>query len=185
MPVGIRPTQNIVRKSLFDLLGQDMTGIAFLDLFAGSGAVGLEALSRGAARVTMVEHEPKCAAVISENISLLLRGAKAGVYHYEVVQSDAFATVKMFARQGRKFDIIFVDPPYGRDLAKKTLKTLGGYDILQPNSTVIIQHEKREILPREEGRFLLYRQKNYGTTYFSLYNSNNIASVPEEDGASL
>ncbi len=183
MPAGIRPTQGIARKALFDILGQDMQGVMFLDLFAGSGAVGLEAISRGANKATMVENDPKCAAVISENISFLLKGAKAGLYNYEVIQSDAFATIKTFARQGRKFDIIFIDPPYGRELAKKALKTLGGYDILQPNCTVVIQHEKREILPQNEGRFLLYRQTIYGTTYLSFYSSNTTIA-PLENGVS-
>jgi 16S rRNA (guanine(966)-N(2))-methyltransferase RsmD len=170
MPQGIRPTQNIARKALFDILGQDMEGITLLDLFAGSGAIGLEAISRGAAKATMVENDPKCAAVIGENIKLLAPGPNAaGRYPYEVIQTDAFAMIKMFARQGKKFDIVFVDPPYGRELAKKALKTLGGYDILHPNCTVIIQHEKHEILPQQEGRFLLFRQKNYGTTFLSIY----------------
>jgi 16S rRNA (guanine966-N2)-methyltransferase len=185
MPAGIRPTQDIARKALFDILGQDLEGVTLLDLFAGSGAIGLEAISRGAAKATMVEKDPKCAAVIGENISLLLGGSAAGTYHYEVIQSDAFAVVKLFARQGRKFDVVFIDPPYGRELAKKALKTLEGYDILQPNCMVVIQHEKREILPQKEGRFLLYRQKNYGTTFFSIYNSNNTTIVPLENGVSL
>ena len=154
MPFGIRPTQSIARKALFDILGQDLEGVTFLDLFAGSGAVGLEAISRGAAKATMVEKDPKCAAVITENISLLsIEPNEAGAFPYEIVQTDAFAAVKLFARQDKKFDVVFVDPPYGLGLAKKALKTLEGYDILHPNCTVVIQHEKGEILPEKQGRF--------------------------------
>ena len=170
MPNGIRPTQSIAREALFDILGQDLEGITLLDLFAGSGAIGLEAISRGAVKATMVEKDPKCVEVINENIALLSIGPDAsGAFPYEVVQTDAFAAVKLFVRQEKKFDIIFVDPPYGLGLAKKALKTLGGYDILQPNCTVVIQHEKREILPEKQGRFLTFRQKKYGSTFFSIY----------------
>ena len=152
MPSGIRPTQGIARKALFDILGQDLEGITMLDLFAGSGAVGLEALSRGAKKVTFVEKDPKCAAVISENIGLLpIEKADDGARPYDIVQTDAFAATKLFSRQSKSFDVVFIDPPYGRGLAKKALKTLDAYDILHPNCTVVLQHGKREILP-EIGR---------------------------------
>jgi 16S rRNA (guanine966-N2)-methyltransferase len=170
MPEGIRPTQSITRKALFDILGQDMEGITFLDLFAGSGAVGLEAISRGASKATLVEKDPKCAGVISENIALLsIKADEGGRLPIEVIQTDALAVIKVLFRQEKKFDVVFVDPPYGRGLAKKALKTIGGYDILQPNCTLVIQHEKCEILPQNEGRFLLFRQKSYGATVLSIY----------------
>jgi len=169
-PEGIRPTQSITREALFDILGQDLEGVTLLDLFAGSGAVGLEAISRGATKVTLVEKDPKCAGVIGENIDLLSIGVgEGGAPLYEIVQTDAFAAVKIFARQNKKFDVVFVDPPYGRGLAKKALKTLEAYDILQPNCTVVIQHEKEEILPEKQGRFCLFRRKKYGSTFLSIY----------------
>jgi 16S rRNA (guanine(966)-N(2))-methyltransferase RsmD len=170
MPAGIRPTQNLARGALFDLLGQDMGGVIFLDLFAGSGAVGLEAISRGAAKVMFVEKDPKCAAVITENMALLRTGPdKAGALPYELLSTDVFAAVKLLSRQEKRFDIIFIDPPYGLGLAKKALKTLEAYDILQPNYMVVIQHEKEEILPEQQGRFLLFRQKKYGGTVLTIY----------------
>jgi len=171
---GIRPTQSIVRKTLFDILGQDMGGMSLLDLFAGSGAVGLEAISRGAVQTTFVEKDPRCAAVIEENIGLFIpKGDEAEFLPYQIVQTDAFAAIKMFSRQNKKFDVVFVDPPYSRGLAKKALKTLEAYDILQPNCVAIIQHEKREILPEKQGRFLLFRQKKFGSTVISLYKSDS------------
>jgi len=177
MPKGIRPTQAIARKALFDLLGQDLEGVAFLDLFAGSGAIGLEAVSRGAAEAIFVEKDPRCAGIIAENMALLSvdKGA-AAASPFGVLQTDAFAAVKLLARQEKKFDAVFIDPPYGRGLAKKSLKTVGAYDILQPNCTVIIQHEKREILPEKQGRFLLFREKKYGSSVLSVYHG-------EQDGS--
>ncbi len=170
MPAGIRPTQGVARKALFDILGQDMDGITLLDLFAGSGAIGLEAVSRGAAKVTFVEKDPKCAAVISENISLLpIEKDDEGNPPCDIVQTDAFAAIKLFSRQGKKFDVVFIDPPFSRGLAKKALKTVEAYDILQPNCVVVIQHEKREILPENMGRILIFGRKKYGATTFSMY----------------
>lgn len=170
MPSGIRPTQSIARKALFDILGQDLEGLTVLDLFAGSGAIGLEAISRGADKATMVEKDPKCAEVIMENIGLLsISPNESGELPYEIVQTDAFVAIKLFARQDKKFDVVFIDPPYGLGLTKKALKTLGGYDILHPNCTVVVQHEKGEILPEKQGRFLLFRQKKYGSTVLSIY----------------
>ena len=170
MPFGIRPTQNIARKALFDLLGQDLQEVDFLDLFAGSGAIGLEAVSRGAAHVMFIEKDPKCAQVINENIRLLSgQWRDSAAPPAAVLQTDALAAIKDLSRQGRKFDMVFADPPFGHELAKKALKTLGGYDILHPTCTVVIQHEKREILPEKQGRFLLFRQKKYGSTFLSIY----------------
>ncbi len=174
MPGGIRPTQNIARKALFDLLGQDLQGVEFLDLFAGSGAVGLEALSRGARRVVFVEKMPPIAELIQENLRLLDTSSSGPRQSfYEVLNMDAFAAIKLLARQGKKFDTVFSDPPYGGGLAKKTLNLLLAYDIFNPNCTVIIQHERKEILPETEGRFLLLGHRKYGSTILSIYKKGN------------
>lgn len=180
MPAGIRPTQNITRKALFDLLGQDLPGMDFLDLFAGSGAVGLEALSRGAHRVVFVEKVPPIAELIQENLRLLDTSSSGPRQSfYEVLNMDAFAAIKLLARQEKKFDIVFADPPYGGGLAKKTLNLFLAYDIFNPNCTVIIQHEKREILPEEpEGRFLLLGQRKYGGSVLSMYRCQPSPATP-------
>ena len=175
MPEGIRPTQDIVRKALFDLLGRDLSGMTFLDLFAGSGSVGLEAVSRGAVQVTFVERVFRSCEIIRENLILLSAGAdEGGRVPCEVMSGDAFAAVKLLARKGRKFDIIFADPPYGRELAKKILKTLGAYDIVSANCVVVIQHEKREILPEAQGNLLRTEQRKYGSTVLSIYHPSPI-----------
>lgn len=170
MPLGIRPTQNIARGAIFDMLGQDMSGLSVLDLFAGSGAMGLEAVSRNAQRVVFVEKDPKCVEVIGDNFRVLRRDHDPlALTDHEVMMMDAFAAIKQFCRQEKKFDIVFIDPPFDRGLAKKALKTLNAYDILQPNCVVVIEHDKREILPEREGRFLAFRQKKHGNSLFSIY----------------
>ena len=109
--------------------------------------------------------------IIRENLDLLrvpLLGEDRRQV-YELIESDAFAAIKEFARQGKKFNIVFADPPHGVGLAKKILKTLGGYDIVSPNCVVVIQHEKREILPESQGGFHRIDQRKYGSTILSIY----------------
>ena len=170
MPKHIRCTQNVVRKAVFDMLGQDMEGKTFLDLFAGSGAMGLEAHSRGAKEVVFVEKDPVCVRTIKENINnLSLVSAQNFTQNLELVLEDSFFTIKEFSRNNKSFDIIYADPPYVQDLSKKALKTLGGYVIFQPNLVVVIQHNRREILSESEGKLCRYRQKTYGSTVLDFY----------------
>ncbi len=184
MPAGIRPTQNMTRKAIFDIIGHDLEGWEVLDLFAGSGAVGLESLSQGAKKVTFVEFNAKCFEVIEENIQLLgFKEAGMPSPNAEILNADAFVAVKQLARQGRKFDLVFLDPPYGLDLVKKMLKTLTAYDIFKPNSFLIIEHGKRENLPETEGRFSLITHRNYGTSFIAVYQPVRPLSPDEQKGA--
>ena len=164
-PAGIRPTQNITRQAIFDILGHDLTGIRFLDLYAGSGAVGFEAISLGAEHVTFVEKNPQCVGIIKKNSSLL--GLKTECT--EILEGDAMSTIKRFAREQRQFDMVFLDPPYGPELAKKTLKTLRAYDIVPPNCFVIIEHSNDEALGESEGKFCLLRERGYGKSHITNY----------------
>ncbi len=169
-PFDIRPTQNMTRKAIFDILGPDIVGETVLDLFSGSGAIGLEALSRGAKRVCFVEKDPKCVKVIYENLKLLdICSYGDEAQFYEVFSKDAFACIKQLAAEKRTFDTIILDPPYDRDLAKKALKLLDRYDILQPNSLLVIEHQRREILPESVGRIFGFKQRKYGNTILSLF----------------
>lgn len=174
MPADIRPTQNVVRKAVFDILGQDMSGLSLIDIFAGSGAVGFEALSRGAAKVTLVERNPKSLEVIRENRRIFEPILKDHPDQtLDVIEADAFAAIKELSRRGRTFDIVFVDPPYGAGLAKKSLKTLGAYDIFAPASWLVIQCEDDETLPAETGRFSVYKKKTYGRTQVGIYRADD------------
>jgi len=164
MPAGIRPTQNVLRAAIFDLLGHDFSGLSFLELFAGSGAVSLEAISRGADEVVMVEHNDLNAKTIQENCDLLdieLGG------NFSLVHADAFSTIKRLSEGAKKFDIVFFDPPYGRKLAKKTLKLLTSRDILHPQSLVCIQCEVSEKPEIPESLKVLI-QRRYGSSYLTV-----------------
>ncbi|MDP2938009.1 MAG: RsmD family RNA methyltransferase, partial [Candidatus Omnitrophota bacterium] len=175
MPAGIRPTQNKVRKALFDILG-DIQGLSFLELFSGSGAVGFEAVSRGVTDLTLVEYNPSCLMAIRKNIESLEPKA------CDVYPKEAGDAIEAFRKNKRKFDIIFLDPPYYRpeghglasfgqshsqshkEMSKKILQMLGAYDILAPNGFVVVQHFKKEQLPKESGKLTLIKEARYGDT---------------------
>ena len=171
MPKDIRPTPDRLRKSIFDTIGQDLSGLSFLDLFAGSGAVGLEAVSYRARHAVFVESNSLCAEVIHKNLEILKLTADESDAFCEVINSDCFFAIKQLHRKGERFNILFIDPPYRLDLAKKTLKTLEAYDILHPNCLVIVQHDKREILPEASGRILRVKEKKHGDSLLTIYKA--------------
>jgi 16S rRNA (guanine966-N2)-methyltransferase len=106
---NLRPTPDRVRETLFNWLGQDLSGLSCLDLFAGSGALGFEALSRGAARVVMVERAPKVLAALRENAEALLPESRL-----QIIDSDAVKFAVLPLPPDRRFDLLFLDPPYGQ-----------------------------------------------------------------------
>ncbi|NTV29829.1 MAG: 16S rRNA (guanine(966)-N(2))-methyltransferase RsmD [Candidatus Omnitrophica bacterium] len=171
MPAHIRPTQNLVRKAVFDIIGHDLTGLSFLELFAGSGAIGFEALSCGASEVVFIEHDPKCVEVIEENLQILQPAARG--LSATLLQQDSFFAIKEFARQGKKFHVVFFDPPYGLKLAKKTLKTLMSHDILHPSSYIIAQYDTAERMPEVEGSIRLIKDKVYGSSRLTVYEKDS------------
>jgi len=162
LPRGIRPTQNKVRKAIFDILG-DISGLTFLELFAGSGAVGFEALSRGISELTMVECNHNSILAIKRNIALL-KASSCNLYYLEAEKA-----IKLLARDKKRFDIIFFDPPYHEDMAKKILQTLEGYDILSPDGLIIAQHPKTELLLENSLKFNLIKEAKYGDTWLSIF----------------
>ncbi len=183
MPRGIRPTQDKVRKAVFDILG-DIEGLTFLELFAGSGAVGFEALSRGAAGLTLVECNRDAVLAIKRNIDLL-KPDNCILFHLEAEKA-----VKLLGLNRKSFNIIFIDPPYykpprlpkleGVDGAapavsnvepwgKKILQTLEAYDILAPYGLVVVQHSKLEPLPKETVNLGLVKEAKYGDTWLSIF----------------
>lgn len=165
----IRPTQNRVREALFDILG-DIQGLSFVDIYAGSGAIGLEALSHAAGRVIFVEISRKCIDVIKTNITLLgLSKHQEDESICGVISLDAHKAIKRLSQRNERLDIVFLDPPYYQDLAKKTLKSIAQYDIVSPAGMIICQHDRREILPQVEGDFNLIKQAKYGSSRLSVY----------------
>jgi len=163
VPQGIRATEGRVRKALFDILGQ-VTGLSFLELFAGSGSVGFEALSLGAREVVFVESQNKLCQRIVENIKELKCEAVCCV-----ICQDALKVIRNIVQKSRKFDLIFLDPPYYKGLPEKILQILGECDILHHSGYVIVQHYKKDFTPGKAGNLALWRQEKYGDSALSFY----------------
>ncbi len=163
-PRHIRPTQDKARQAVFDILARAVKDARVLDLFAGSGALGLEALSRGAREAVFIERDRRSLAVLARNVEVLGVAGKTQTF----LKNTGLA-LSILVKKGRIFDIVLADPPYHKGLAKKTLQTLGAGGILAPHSFVIIEHGRQEALPREEGVLRLFRQSRYGMILLSYY----------------
>lgn len=165
---GVRPTTDRIRESWFSILGSRVEGARFLDLYAGTGAVGIEALSRGAARCVLVEKSRQGVAVIRENLRVLgdLPAAAA-----EVRGGDAVSAVAALERAGEVFDVIFADPPYEETEApRKVLEALGNtQSLLAVEGLVAIQHSRRVPLPETSGRLRRTAERTYGDSLISMY----------------
>lgn len=156
---GIRPTPDRVRETLFNWLQGDIAGARCLDLFAGSGALGIEALSRGADSVVLVEREPRVAAYLRETLKAL--DAHAG----EVRLGDAAAFLR---DAGRRFDVVFLDPPFADQALAPLLVTLAACGQLAPQARVYIEHAARDGLPELPPGFTLWRSKRAGEVGYHL-----------------
>jgi 16S rRNA (guanine966-N2)-methyltransferase len=162
--LALRPTPDRVREALFNILGMQIDGAAILDLFAGSGAVGLEALSRGARLAMFVEgHAPACR-LIEKNLRL------CGLYEHAAVWCDDVLTgLPTLKRQGQTFDVIFLDPPYQAALVQDTLQQLGDGRLLSESGQVIAEHFFKRELPERYGRLRRVRLARFGDVALSFY----------------
>jgi 16S rRNA (guanine(966)-N(2))-methyltransferase RsmD len=160
----IRPTQDKIREALFNVLARSISGVNALDLFAGSGAIGIEALSRGAKNVTFVDNNFKCVRIIKENLRNI------DIEHMaNILKMDALRAIKKLSETGNKFDIVFLDPPYYKGLSKKTLISLNQYDILSDTNIIVAEHFKKDILAYNISNIILCKQKRFGDTVLSFY----------------
>lgn len=159
-----RPTSDRVRESLFNVLGQWMDGLSVLDLFAGTGALGLEALSRGAARAVLVDSSREAAGLCRANAEAL--GFSERV---EVIQAPVDRALAQLGRQGRRFELVFADPPYAARVASEVLEWLSGAGVLAQGARVCVEHDKREELAEQVAGLARVDQRRFGDTRVSVY----------------
>jgi 16S rRNA (guanine(966)-N(2))-methyltransferase RsmD len=167
--LDIRPTADRLRETLFNVLtaGDPMAleGSAWVDLYAGTGAVGIEALSRGAASVLFVELARPSVLLIQENLQSLKIGSG-----FEVVQGDVGKVLRRWQDQSALFDYIFLDPPYRKESEyRDTLEFLGHSKLLKPTTTVIAEHTKQFDPIKEAGELRRYRRLKQGDAALSFY----------------
>jgi len=153
---GARPTADRVREALFARL--EVAQARVLDLFAGSGALGIEALSRGAAHAVFVERAPRCLAALRANLAALALGERA-----EVVAGDATQALRRLAASGRRFDLVLLDPPYASDEAARTLGALARSEVLADGAIVVVESSRHRPPPAVAGLEAI-DERRYGDT---------------------
>jgi 16S rRNA (guanine(966)-N(2))-methyltransferase RsmD len=161
---GVRPTQDKVRQAVFNMLG-GLSGMRVLDLFAGSGAFGIEALSRGAGHVVFIDDNAKCTGTIRANLGSL--GIQS--LYYDIITETALSGISRLEKSGKCFDIIFLDPPYHKDLARKSLINIDSCDILAPTGLMVAERSRDDELPEFFETLMPLKEKRYGDTIINIY----------------
>lgn len=163
----LRPTSAKVREALFAILGDRIQNATVLDLYAGTGALGLEALSRGARKVVFIDHEPSSLRVLRDNIQRCASQEKSRVIRQDV---NRFLRTLPFGNCTERFDLVFVDPPYHTGEAESVLELLGRTTILSPSGIVVMEHFSKHQLPAHTGNLTEFRKARYGDTTLSFYS---------------
>lgn len=170
----VRPTTDRVKEAVFSVIQFDLEGRRILDLFAGSGQMGIEALSRGAAEAVFVDNSPGSVAVVRDNLRTCgFSGAAV------VIQGDALSYLA--PRAGRKeFDFAFLDPPYNKGILQSVLPAVAS--VMKPGGAIICESPADEALPGAAGGFAIDRQYRYGRIKMTFYRAAPDNRQPENDG---
>ncbi len=152
---GTRPTKDKVREAIFSSLGE-ISGFDFLDLYAGSGSMGLEALSRGADSATFIDNSVECIRVIRENITSLEVNDKA-----RAILSSVESGLTTLSNEGKSFDLIYIDPPYDEEKYQENLETISHLSLLKKNGIIIIE-SNHPLNDDDYPDYIITKQKNFG-----------------------
>lgn len=165
VPLGrlVRPTAERAREALFDLLGEGVQGATFLDGYAGTGAVGIEAFSRGADRSSFIEADERAGDVLRRNLAIDASLAARS----RLIVADLAEALSTLEQENVRFRIVFLDPPYGGELARG-LRLVGESELLAPGGIVIGEHESGET-PPEIRSLVVRRTATYGRTALTIY----------------
>jgi len=162
----LRPTSDRLRETLFNVLGPAVEDSLFVDIFAGTGAVGIEAISRGAREVVLIESHARAAKLIRENLEAL--GIRAGA---ELIEADAVTGLERIEKRHLVADFIFLDPPYAKPAEHvRVLEFLDASRLVAPRGMVIVEHHWRTGLPERFDRLECTRQIEQGDTVLSFYS---------------
>ncbi|WNQ13687.1 16S rRNA (guanine(966)-N(2))-methyltransferase RsmD [Paenibacillus aurantius] len=168
---GTRPTTDKVKEAVFSMIGPYFDGGRALDLFAGTGGLGIEALSRGMEQAVFVDKDSKSIEVIRENLKTAKVEGKAEVYRNEAVRA-----LKALAKREVRFDLVFLDPPYRMKDMDALMLLMKEQRLLNDGATVMIEHDSSHTYPEEAGSFHTVKHSVYGETAITVYRYN------EEDG---
>ncbi|HVP79916.1 MAG TPA: 16S rRNA (guanine(966)-N(2))-methyltransferase RsmD [Thermodesulfobacteriota bacterium] len=161
--LSLRPTSDRVKESIFNILRGQIEGRAVLDLFAGTGNLGIEALSRGAKKVVFVEKGKRAFRLIQRNVAQFGLAERS-----EVLPIDANRAIEVLKQRRILFDLIFMDPPYEQGLIERTLTKLNSHPIYHKDSVLVIEHHRRELLSAAASGWDLIRHRQMGETVVSI-----------------
>jgi len=161
-----RPTSDRVRIACLDTLMPYLERGAFLDLFAGGGAVGIEALSRGAPCAVFVERDAHALRALRDNVARLGLDARA-----RVLREDAARAVASFARRGERFAVVFLDPPYGAPETARTLAAVAEGSVLEAGGIVAMQHATKAPPPAAVGALDVWKARRFGETTLTFFRA--------------
>ena len=153
--LDVRPTSDKVKEAVFSIIQFDLPAAQVLDLFAGGGQLGIEAISRGAKSCVFVDRSRDAVDIVRKNVDSCRISSQA-----RIVNSDSIDYLRRAAKNKAEFDIVFADPPYERGLLERVLPLIS--EVIKPLGTVVCEHESELELPETVGRLCLYRKYSYG-----------------------
>jgi 16S rRNA (guanine966-N2)-methyltransferase len=163
---AIRPTADRVRESIFNVLGQSLSGQEVLDLFAGTGALALEALSRGAGGAVLVDSDREAIRLCKANAEGL-----GFVDRVRILNSPVARAIKLLQREGARFDLIFADPPYAARELAQIVGAVEAAALFNPGGVFCVEHDKRKAAPAAAGRLSKIDERGFGDTVVSIYRA--------------
>jgi 16S rRNA (guanine(966)-N(2))-methyltransferase RsmD len=166
--MDIRPTSDRVKESLFNILNEKVIDCSFLDLFGGSGNIGIEALSRGADKVVFIDSNIKSIKVLKGNLIKINKLDSVEVYN-----TDYETAISKLGLDKRIFDIIFIDPPYNMNIAQNAIIHIDKCEILSNEGIIIVEHDSKDVMPEKSERLIKFREKQYGGTKLTFYKLHN------------
>lgn len=174
----VRPTGDRVREAVFSILGDRVRGALVLDLYAGSGSLGLEALSRGAEKVVFADRSVLCLELIRRNVQQCFPQAGIELVRLDLRRPGSFATLRRSEAAARQFGLIFLDPPYEKKLAEKTLTMVDKAGLPAADGLVIVEERWSAVMPVESGGLSLHDHRRYGETGIWIYRATLLKEKP-------
>lgn len=173
---GTRPTTDKVKEAVFSMIGPYFEGGNVLDLFAGSGGLGIEALSRGMDKGVFIDLEPKSIEVVRANLKATSLDSKAEVY-----RNEAGRALKLLAKRAYQFDLVFLDPPYRMKNVDELMLMMQENNMLTEDATIVVEYDASHEYEETIGRFHQFRKSTYGDTAISVYHYSSGSEPAKED----
>ncbi len=162
--MDVRPTSDKVKEAIFNIIRTRISGSKALDLFAGTGSLGLEILSRGGIKVVFVEKNPHVLSALKTNCNAI-----ASPEQYDIIPMDSFDAIKLLSSKNQSFDLIFIDPPYQSKLQSKALNDLCGASLLVHEGVVIVEHDHKDVQSDKIQDIVKIYERKIGNTCVSLF----------------